>query len=365
MQGDGGIPGLPAMAGQFGGGATAMAAPPSTLDRRAKAAIVVRLLLNEGADLPLEDLPEELQARLTHQMGSMGLVDRATLDAVVEEFADILEGVGLSFPKGIAGALSALDGKISPQTAARLRKEAGVRQSGDPWERLRSMPVEDLVRIAEQESTEVAAVLLSKLDTPRAAELLGKLPGPLARRITYAVSQTGSVTPDAVDRIGLSLAAQFEDKPPAAFADEPGARVGAILNVSAASTRDDMLTGLDETDAAFAERVRRNIFTFAHISVRVRPKDVPAVVRAVEADTLVTALAGATDEQNSGVAEFLLGNMSQRMADNLREEVGDRGKVKPKDAEAAMNAVVGAIRQLVEQGEIEMVDPDETLEEDT
>jgi len=44
------------------------------LDTTAKAAIVVRILLNEGADLPLEDLPEELQARLTERMGRMGLV---------------------------------------------------------------------------------------------------------------------------------------------------------------------------------------------------------------------------------------------------------------------------------------------------
>jgi flagellar motor switch protein FliG len=53
-----------------GGGVSA------SLSRRAKAAIVVRLLLNEGADLPLEDLPDDLQIALTQQMGAMRLVDR-------------------------------------------------------------------------------------------------------------------------------------------------------------------------------------------------------------------------------------------------------------------------------------------------
>ena len=100
---------------------------PAPLNGRAKAAVVVRLLLNEGADLPLETLPDDLQASLTAQMGQMGLVDRVTLLAVVQEFADTLDGIGLSFPQGLAGALAAMDGKISPQTAARLRKEAGVR----------------------------------------------------------------------------------------------------------------------------------------------------------------------------------------------------------------------------------------------
>ena len=350
--------GLPAMAAPYSQTMPTGTPDRRSLDSRAKAAIVVRLLLNEGTDLPLEDLPDDLQARLTHQMGTMGLVDRATLFDVVREFADTLDSVGLSFPNGIAGALSALDGKISPHTAARLRKEAGVRQAGDPWKRLRALPVEDLAAMAEAESTEIAAVLLSKLETPKAAALLGHLPGPVARRITYAISQTGAVTPDAVDRIGLSLAMQLDEQPVPAFQDEPGARVGAILNQSLASTRDDMLTSLDETDAEFAGRVRREIFTFAHIPARLNPRDVPAILRGVDANDLVTALAGATDDGNAAAAEFLLSNMSQRMADNLREEIQDRGNVKSRDGETAMTAIVGAIRQLVDDGGIQLIEED-------
>ena len=206
---------------------------PLNLSRSAKAAIVVRLLVNEGADIPLEELPEELQAKLTHQMGSMRTVDRGTLSSVVEEFTQQVESIGLSFKGGIAGALEALDGKISKQTADRLRKEAGVRKYGDPWARLRELGVEKLLPVLETESTEVAAVLLSKLDVKRAAELLGRLPGPEARRITYAVSQTSAVTPEAVDRIGLSLAAQLDAErnamAHAAGGDEAAEGIAAFL----------------------------------------------------------------------------------------------------------------------------------------
>ncbi|MEM9639082.1 MAG: FliG C-terminal domain-containing protein, partial [Pseudomonadota bacterium] len=261
---------------------------PVALSRKAKAAIVVRLLLNEGADIPLEDLPEEMQAQLTKQMGAMRLVDRDTLASVVSEFADELESIGLSFPGGIAGALDSLDGRISKQTAARLRKEAGVRQYGDPWARLRDMNAEKLLPVLETESIEVAAVLLSKIDVARAAELLSKLPGPQARRITYAVSQTSAVTPDAVDRIGLSLAAQLDAEPLKAFDDGPVERVGAILNSTASVTRDDVLEGLDETDAGFAELVRQAIFTFANIPKRIAPRDIPRVIRELDQDVLVT-----------------------------------------------------------------------------
>ncbi|MDA3857991.1 MAG: flagellar motor switch protein FliG, partial [Roseovarius sp.] len=74
------------------------------LTRAQKAAIIVRFLLNEGTDVPLTDLPDGLQARLTTQMGSMRYVDRGTLADVVAEFAQELEGMGLTFPRGMAGA---------------------------------------------------------------------------------------------------------------------------------------------------------------------------------------------------------------------------------------------------------------------
>jgi len=329
------------------------------LSRTQKAAIIVRFLMNEGADVPLTELPEGLQARLTTQMGSMRYVDRDTLAEVVAEFAQELEGMGLTFPRGVAGALSALDGRISPQTAARLRKEAGVRQFGDPWELVRRAEMEALADLVEGESAEIAAVILSKLDVARAAELLGRLPGAVARRITYAISQTGSVSPAAVDRIGLALAAQLQDVPESAFAEGAVERVGAILNYSAAVIRDELLEGLDETDQDFAALVRRAIFTFVHLPERVKPADVPRLLREVDQPVLVTALAGAQEGELAPVAEFLLSNMSKRMAEALREEMGERGRVRPRAAEAAQTELVNAVRRLEAAGEITLLRPEE------
>lgn len=333
--------------------------PDSTLSKRAKAAIVVRLLINQGADVPLEELPEDLQAQLTQQMGAMRIVDRVTLASVVDEFTEELEAIGLSFPGGIAGALEALDGKINRETTKRLRKEAGVRAAGDPWKRLKKLPLEELQTIVESESTEVAAVLLSKLDVPTAAALLSKLSGPQARQITYAISLTSEVTPDAVDKIGLSLAAQAEDRKVLAFESAPAARLGAILNSSSTPTRDDVLTGLEESDIELAAAVRKAIFTFGNIPERIIPRDIPRILRDVDAGALIIAMAGA---ENAGYAEardFILENMSSRMADQLREDINDSGKLKQVEVDEAMFAFVSVIRDMEERGELVLVVPEE------
>ncbi|MFK7941169.1 MAG: flagellar motor switch protein FliG [Roseovarius sp.] len=337
--------------------ATRSTSRSNQLNRQQKAAIIVRFLLNEGADVPLTDLPEPLQARLTTQMGSMRYVDRRTLADVVAEFAHELEAMGLVFPKGVPGALSALDGRISPQTAARLRKEAGVRQFGDPWTLVCEAELDQLQPILESESPEVAAVMLSKLNVARAAELLGRLPGRVARQIALEMSHTAAVTPQAVDRIGLSLAAQLHERPDFAFEEEPDKRVGAILNFSPAATRDDVLTGLDESDQDFARLVRKAIFTFNNIPARIDPLDVPKFIREVDQSEMVTALKAAIDgdAELAAAAEFILSNLSGRMSDTLREEVGEMGTVKTKDGEEAMTSVVNAIRTLEANGDLTLL----------
>jgi flagellar motor switch protein FliG len=329
------------------------------LSRKAKAAIIVQFLLNEDSDVPLASLPEDLQAELTMLLGNMRYVDRDTLNRVVTEFSDELESVGLSFPGDMAGALSALDGKISSRTASRLRKEAGVRQTGDPWVRINALPPERLEALVISESTEVAAVMMSKIDVNKAAQVLAKLPGDKARRISYAVSMTTGVTPDAVDRIGLSLAAQIDAEPEKAFEKRPDERLGAILNYSNTAVREELLQQLEQEDAEFAEAVRRSIFTFANIPERLNAIDVPKITRDVPADVLATAIAAASSEEDTRTVEFLMSNMSKRLAESIREEAEGKGAVKPKVGEKAMGAVVSAIRDLVSVGEIELLNPDD------
>ena len=331
-----------------------------TLTNREKAAVIVRLMVAKGAPITLSSLPEHIQASLAEQMSKMRLIDRNTLNRVVTEFVTELEEVGLSFPGGIEGALSIMDGHISSTAANRLRRLAGASSKADPWDRIAALPSERLLPVLENESVEIAAVMLSKLAVPKAAELLGQLAGERARRVAFAVSLTGNVDPETVRRIGMSLVTELENLPPRAFDTGPVERVCAILNQAPQTIRDQVLAGLDQDDKDFANLVRKSIFTFVHIPERVNPRDVPKITRIVEQSVLVTALAAATGSQElTDAATFFLGNLSQRMAQSLREEVAERGKVKDKDGEAAQSAVIAAIRVLEGSGELALIQDDE------
>lgn len=141
--------------------------------------------------------------------------------------------------------------------------------------------------------------------------------------------------------------------------------MGAILDSSPANTRDSVLEGISTDDPEFAEKVRKAIFTFADIPARVKPLDVPNVTRGVDGPALITALTFglALGGPEAETAEFILSNLSQRMADQLREDIADRGKIRRADGEDAMKDVITRIREGVEAGEFSLVEAEEDDED--
>ena len=317
--------------------------------------------------MELSALPESIQTALTDALGNLRRIEREALDQIITEFTQEVESIGLTAPGSRDGAIMALADHLSPPLAERLRRELASFRNGDHWPVITDLPEDTLVRLLNAESIEVGAVALSKLPASKAAATLAKLPGERARRITYAMSKTADIRPDAVRRIGAALAHDYGTPALRAFDKAPVQRLGAILNATKSETREDVLLGLEAEDQPFATDVRKAIFTFKDIAPRVKPTDIPNCIRSVDNEVLVTALAAALAGEAELVtsAEFILNSLSQRMAGQLREDAAERGRIKKDDAEAAMADATRAIRDMVEAGVIVLIDPDADLDEDT
>lgn len=333
------------------------------LTARQKAAVIVRLVLAEGDDLDLARLPTGLQTDLAQEMALMGIIDRDTRNAIVAEFCDRLESVGVSFPGDIDGTLDLLDGHLSPDTTDRLRRMAALNGDGDPWDRIAVMAPTLLAELARTEAVEIAAVMFSKLPVPRAAEVFGLLDPQLARQIAYAMSLTGGIETAALLRIGKALIQAADAVPQPPLQGKAGEKVGAILNFSPSTMRDSVLAGLEDDDAGFAGEVRKTIFTWAHVPHRVDPRDISRLTREVDNAVLLKALAGAKGDARQTV-DFLLGGISSRLAETMREEMEALGKISNRDAEEAMDEVVATIRRMEAAGDLFLISPDPDADED-
>ncbi|MBU3029231.1 FliG C-terminal domain-containing protein [Paracoccus marinaquae] len=328
------------------------------LSPRQKAAVIVRLLLDDDEAGSLTRLDSEAQTLLAEEMAGMELIDRQTRDAVITEFCDRLAAVGVTFPGDLDGTLAMLGGKLSDDSTDRLRRLAAMSGRGDPWARVAALPKENILALANSESTEIVALMLSKLPVARASEVFFALSRDRARSVAQAMSLTDGIGAAALNRVGLILLHAAEALPRPAIDTPMAGRMGAILNFATADLREEVLESLEQNDAGFADGVRRAIFIFAHIPTRIEPRDVPRIVREVEQPVLIRALS-APDAVDAAAAEFLLSNLSQRMADGLREEMEGLGKLRPRDFDEAKTEVIAAIRRLETEGELTLILPAE------
>ena len=334
-----------------------LAAPVNTpiqMTRRRKAALVVQLMLSEGGKLTLTDLPVHLQELLALEMTAIRLVDRDTVNAVAEEFSDLLQAVGLAGSNKADEAIGKIAEHVSPDLAKRLKTRFGLAEGADPWQRVEAISEDDLTNILSKESVQVGAVVMSKLPVEKAASLLGRLEGDRARKITIAMKDTADIAPAVVERIGKAILKGNGQEKVVAFEKTPVDRLGAILNNSPAMTRESLLTEIESENERYANDVRKAIFTFADIPHRVSPTDIPNVLRAVTPELLDVAMAAALNDNsnNTEAAEFILSNVSQRVGASMREEAMEKGAVKPKQAEEAWNAVAAIIKDQADNGAI-------------
>jgi flagellar motor switch protein FliG len=120
-----------------------------------------------------------------------------------------------------------------------------------------------------------------------------------------------------------------------------------ILNNSDRASEKQILTELEELDAELAEEVRSQMFVFDDV-VKLDDRTLQRVLRHVVPKDLALALKG-VDEQ---IREKFARNMSERAAEDLREEIEILGPTRLSMVEGAQQAIVRTVRELEAQGEI-------------
>ncbi|MFT6696333.1 MAG: flagellar motor switch protein FliG [Paracoccaceae bacterium] len=328
-------------------------------NRDQKAAIIIRLLQGDGGVSPISGLDTGQITALVHAMAGLSYVDEPTILAVIQDFLVEIDSLGMYFKPGVEGAIKTLGGLITEDVTARLAYTPTSDKPFDPWSGVSSMEVGDLVTILSNETPQIAAIVLSKLAAGTAAEILAEMAPDLAQAATQSALGIGKINASVIAEIGLAISETANATQDAgALPGDPIDRVGAMLNFAPGGARESLLNGLEVADAELADQLRKVMFTFGDIPDRIEIKDVAKVVRGVDNEILVMALAGGQISEKETV-DFLFANLSKRLSEQLIEEVGEIGEVKAKDADRSMNAVVQGIRDLESAGELTLISPEE------
>ena len=124
-------------------------------------------------------------------------------------------------------------------------------------------------------------------------------------------------------------------------------KVAELLNNMSRDMSDKLLAYLDEEDNPLAEDVRKEMFLFEDLMM-MDDKSFQVLLREIANDELLTALKG-TEER---LQEKFFGNMSERAAEMLKEDLELMGPAKVSDVEGAQQAILKVARQLEADGSI-------------
>lgn len=315
-----------------------------------KVAILCMALGAETASLITQRLPTDEVEGLTFEIARMDRVDGPTVEAVLEEWLEMLRAAGQLAEGGVDYAREILERAFGPQRAALMMKRIqGQLADVAGLDRLRSADPQQLGAMLRGEHPQTIALILAHLDPVATAAILKDLgAGSGGPEIMYRMAKMEKVAPDLLQMIenalGTDAYVSFSEGMSSSGGPEA---VAAVLNLLNSSLEKELLEGLAERDPELCERIKALMFVFEDI-VNLDDRAIQRLLREVESKQLALALKVASDELRNRI----LGAMTQRAVTALKEEMEFLGPVRVRDVETAQAGIVRAVRALEEAGEI-------------
>ena len=313
-----------------------------------KAAVLLLSLDRADAQKVLALLPKSAVEAVSAEIARIEDVTADQQGSVLQEF-EARHAARVKVERGgLRGAEELLAGSLGEEAARELVENLRQNLDSVPFAFLQKAGADNLVTFLGEEHPQTIALILSHLPAPLAAEVIGGLAPDKRIDVIRRVAGMEQTSPDVVEEVESSLRKRMTSTFDQTLEKAGGApRVAEILNVTDRMTNKGILESLDRDDADLADQIRRLMFVFEDL-LKLDNKAIQALLKEVDNGRWAVALKGAGKE----LTDKVLGNLSQRAADMLREEMDYLGPVKVSEVEAAQGSVVDTVRRLEDSGEI-------------
>lgn len=227
-----------------------------------------------------------------------------------------------------------------------------VRQSIEamPFAFLRHVDRQNILTYLIDEHPQTIALVMSHLPPSFGAEILTGLPEEKRLTVVRRIAKMGQTNPDIIREVEKALEGRMSNVMSQSFENAGGVEaVAEMLNVADRATERALLDRLAEENPDLVDEIRRLMFVFEDIA-KFTDKDIQTALKNIETNQWALALKGASEE----LTQKLLGNLSERAAAMLKEEIGYLGSVKRSAVEARQQEIVDVIRRLEDEGQIEI-----------
>jgi flagellar motor switch protein FliG len=320
-----------------------------------KAAIALLSLDEEVATQVLAKMAEADVRRLVEAVEQLDDVGGDVITSVLEDLErGITSPLAVVRTGGTKYVRKLADAAFGSDRAQRLFGSVAVAPITNPLELLRTARVNAIAQLLTEEHPQIAAVVLTQLHAPVAAKVLALMPTDQAADLAARISELEEVPEHAVAEASESLVRALELAGGLATSDARQVFDGlafsaAIVNEMSSEAGDELLGKVAERDETIASRIREALFTFEDL-LRIASRELGNLMRAVQSETLITALQTATSE----LRDHLLGALSQRAAATLRDDLSTASPKRLSEVEAAQREVFEAAMKLGGEGKLTM-----------
>lgn len=322
-----------------------------------KAAVLLASLPEEEAAQLMGKLTPKQVEQVSIEIAKLGQITGDEQGAAIREFADVNPSAFGVSAGGIDLAKSLVEKALGKNAAGTLEN---VRQQIEalPFAFLQKSDATHLLTFILDEHPQTIALILSHLSPQKAAAVIAGLPGDRQLSVIRRIARMGQTSPDIVHEVEHGLEHRMRSIGSQSFEAAGGVEsVAEILNVTDRAIERSLLENLAQEDPDLVEEIRRRMFVFDDIA-KFGLKEVQTVLKNVENSQWAMALKTAGEE----LKQKVLGNMSTRAAEMLREEMEYLGPVKRSAVEAMQQQIVDTVRRLEDSGEITIASGEEAEE---
>lgn len=318
------------------------------ITNKTKAAMVIISLGPEKAAKLYHYLKEEEVEQLTVEVASIQSIDSEKIQGALDEFYQLCLAQNYISEGGIDYARQVLDKAFGPARAASLIGRITDSLHAHSFEFLKKADPKHLLTFIQYEHPQTIALILLYTTSEQAASILAELPREKQIDVAMRIATMDRTSPEIVKEVENILEKKLSTVSSANLTEIGGVKsIAEILNRVDRSTEKFILDEFNKTNPELSEEVKRRLFVFEDI-IYLDSRGIQRFLREVNTKDLVVALKGANQE----VSNLIMGNMTKRMQDTIKEEIEFLGPIRLSEVEEAQQKIVQVIRRLEESNEI-------------
>lgn len=318
-----------------------------TLTGPQKAAIFLLTMGEEFTSSFFKNLDEASIKKIGKHMSDITYIASDVLNAVMTEFLQSFEDDTNVVVSGRHFLETVVSKSLEEDKAREVFRVIGHESPDSPFGNLAYIPAENVVSILAGEHPQTIALILSYLPPEKSADVLSHLPEDLRSDVALRILKIGEVQDEIIRELDDAIRKDISQVSGATKSFDGIEKLASILNEVDRKTEESVMSFLEKEGGDLADQIRQKMFVFEDL-LGIEDRHFRDILQQVDNQSLAKALKTASEEMK----QKIFGNLSERAAEMLKEDMDVMGPVRLREVEEAQQEIIRTAKKLEAEGRI-------------